>query len=146
MDRKHSIQYFDTIAKAQKSYARCMEPVCREHGLTRCELDILLFLFNNPGFRRAADIVEHRGIAKSHVSLGVNSLESRGLLCRSAMPSDRRTVQLTLTESGKAVAASARDVQKAYFSRIYTGVSEEEFAIWQAITEKVCKNIENLTD
>ena len=146
MERYHSILYFDTIAKAQKSYARCMEPLCREFGLTRCELDILLFLFNNPEFRRAADIVEHRGIAKSHVSLGVKSLEGRGLLRRGFPQEDRRTVQLILTEEGLSMAAKARDVQRDYFTRIYTGVTQEEFALWQAVTDKVCKNIDKLND
>ena len=38
--------YFPTKAL----YSVCMEPVCREHGITRTELDILLFLANNPKY------------------------------------------------------------------------------------------------
>ena len=146
MDRKQGVRYFDVISKAQKSYARFVEPVCRELELTRCELDIILFLYNNPEFCRAADIVEHRGIAKSHVSLGVSGLEQRGLLRRDSAPGDRRTAHLILTERGLAAGARARQVQDSYFDRIYAGVSEEELALWRTLTEKVWDNIENLND
>ena len=90
--------YFDTMARAQKGYARLLEPICKKWDLTRNELDVMLFLANNPDFDRAVDIVNHRGLAKSHVSMSVTNLESRGLLERISDPADRRTVHLKLTE------------------------------------------------
>ena len=86
--------YFDSLHQAQKAYARILEPVCVQWNTTRNELDILLFLFNNPGLDRAADIVNHRGITKSHVSLSVATLEARGLLLRRADPADKRIIHL----------------------------------------------------
>ena len=71
--------YFDTMARAQKGYARLLEPICKKWELTRNELDVMLFLANNPDYDRAVDIVNHRGLAKSHVSMSVTSLENRGL-------------------------------------------------------------------
>ena len=40
--------YFDTVARAQKGYARLLEPICKKWDLTRNELDVILFLANNP--------------------------------------------------------------------------------------------------
>ena len=65
------------MARAQKGYARLLEPVCKKFDLTRNELDVILFLANNPNFDRAVDIVNNRGLTKSHVSMSVASLESR---------------------------------------------------------------------
>lgn len=144
MEQIEVARYFDVIAKARKSYAHFLEPICRKWDLTRCELDILLFLFNNPSFSRAADIVERRGIAKSHVSLGVNALVSRGFLVRSAPAEDRRSTHLTLTDEGTTAAAEARNLQRAFFARVTEGISEEEAALWRGITEKVRDNIETL--
>ncbi len=144
MEKVQLTQYFDAISKARKSYARVLEPVCREQGLTRCELDILLFLFNNPRFDRAADIVEHRGIAKSHVSLGVNSLVARGLLARTSPSSDRRSTHLLLTQEGEAIASAAQACQAAFFHRIFADISEEELVFWQELTRRVCENIDAL--
>ena len=104
----------------------------------------MLFLHNNPAFDRAVDIVTRRGIAKSHVSLSVSTLEAKGLLERCFEPNDRRTAHLKLTAQGRAIAEEGRGVQEAYFDRIYADISPEELAVWRALTEKVCKNIENL--
>ena len=95
-----SFNYFDIMGMAKKNYAKCLEPICRDQDLTRNELDVMLFLYNNPQFDRAADIVSRRGIAKSHVSLSVTNLESRGLLVRRFDPVDRRQAHLELTEQG----------------------------------------------
>ena len=47
--------FFETALRAQKSYSRLMEPVCKKWDLTHNELDVLLFLANNPEQNRAAD-------------------------------------------------------------------------------------------
>ena len=136
--------YFDTMASAKKSYSRLLDPICQEWNLTRNELDVMLFLYNNPEFDRAADIVSHRGIAKSHVSLSVANLEEKGLLRRRYSELDRRTAHLELLEQGQRIAAQAREKQVQYFSALYRGVSPEELEIWQNITQKVWDNIKNL--
>ena len=102
-----------------------------------------LFLYNNPEYDRAADIVSRRGIAKSHVSLSVASLEERGLLTRRFDENDRRTAHLELTGEGPVIASRARDLQMRYFSALYQGISPEEFEIWRKLTQKIYTNIEN---
>ena len=96
--------FFDAMSRAKKEYTRCLEPVCRDFRLTQNELAVLLFLNNNPGRDRAADIVSCRGIAKSHVSLAVSTLEARGILSRRFDASDRRACHLVLTEKGAEIA------------------------------------------
>ena len=136
--------YFDTMSQAQKYYGKYLEPICKQWGLTRNEMDVILFLFNNPEFDRAADIVSRRGIAKSHVSLSVSNLESRGLLIRCAEPADRRAVHLKLTEQACGIARQGREAQHSFFARIYEGISPEEMNQWRSLTEKIVKNIEKL--
>lgn len=136
--------YFDAMASAKKSYSKLLDPICQEWKLTRNELDIILFLSNNPEYDRAADIVSHRGIAKSHVSLSVASLEEKGLLLRRLSEQDRRTVHLELLDRGQIIAAQAREKQMQYFSALYQGISREEFEIWRKITQKVRDNLNNL--
>ena len=144
MDFFQTANYFDIIGQAKKSYGRWLEPVCKKWKLTRNELDVMLFLYNNPDYDRAVDIVTRRGMAKSHVSLSVSALEAKDLLERCFEPNDRRTAHLKLTEQGRTIAGEGREVQETYFHRIYADISPEELAVWRTLTEKVCKNIENL--
>lgn len=136
--------YFEAMALARKSYAKLLDPICQEWKLTRNELDIMLFLYNNPAYDRAADIVSRRGIAKSHVSLSVASLEEKGLLQRRFSEQDRRTAHLELREQGRAIAAQARETQMHYLSVLYQGISPEEFELWRNIAQKIRDNIKNL--
>jgi len=144
MEIPTGVNYLEVMSKAQKGYARYMEPVCKKWGLTRNELDVILFLCNNPAFDRAADIVSRRGIAKSHVSLSVANLERRGMLVRCFDPNDRRTAHLELTERGLTAALEGKSAQQEFFSRLYGCLTEEEFSIWKKITQKICEHIENL--
>ena len=137
-------EYFDAMLRAKKGYARVIEPVCKQWNLTRNELDVLLFLANNPGFDRAADIVSRRGLAKSHVSLSVGNLEAKGLLKRRFDPGDRRTVHLELTEQAMEIAVQGRDAQRGFFTSVYAGLTREEVDIWQSIMLKLVKNIEQM--
>ena len=144
MEPINNAHFFDILLKAQKHYGKRLEPVCKQKKLTRNELEVLLFLHNNPSFDRAADIVSCRGIAKSHVSLSVKNLECRGLLVRCFEPADRRTAHLVLTEQGRAIAGEGCLAQRRFFEELFAGVTEEEAALWKSITQKVCGNIENM--
>ena len=135
--------YFDILGKAQKAYGRLLEPVCRRWALTRNELDVMLFLHNNPQYTRATDIVSHRGLTKSHVSMSVANLAERGLLIREYSAADRRTAHLTLSETGAAIAREAREQQDRFFARLYEGIAPEEAALMQGTVKKIIENVDN---
>ena len=133
--------YFDAMNKAKKEYSRCLEPVCRDFGLTQNELAVLLFLRNNPNLDRAADIVSCRGIAKSHVSLAVSQLEARGILARRYDPADRRACHLVLTEKGMAIAEAGAALQRQFFDALCAGISPEERDLMRSVTQKIMNNV-----
>lgn len=136
--------YFDLLNQSQKAYSRQLEPVCKKWDLSRSEVDVLLFLYNNPGYDRAADIVTRRGMTKSHVSMSVANLCDLGLLVRQFSSTDRRTAHLELTDQGREIAAEAKQAQQAFFDRLYQDIPEEEMDLMKKITRKVWENIENI--
>lgn len=148
MDRNQisRFNYFDTMARAQKGYARMLEPICKKWDLTRNELDVILFLANNPDYDRAVDIVQNRGLAKSHVSLSVSNLEARGLLLRVADPSDRRTVHLKLTEKAEDITAVGCRLQKQFMDYLHQGITEEQLELMRLFAERVHENIKNIEE
>ena len=137
-----SFNYFDIMAVAKKNYSRLLDPVCQEWDLTCNELDVMLFLHNNPEYDRAADIVAVRRIAKSHVSLSVGNLEKRGLLSRVFEESDRRTAHLRLTEAARPIVRAGQHLQKRFFTGMFEGLNRQELEQWGRILDKICENIE----
>lgn len=138
--------YFDTMARAQKGYSRLLEPICKKWDLTRNELDVMLFLANNPDYDRAADIVENRGLSKSHVSLSITNLESRGLIRRIPDPLDRRTVHLQLTEEAKIITEVGTRRQKVFLDYLHQGVTQEQLDLMRMFAERVHENIKNIEE
>lgn len=136
--------YYETMLRARKGYSRVMDPVCEQWNLTRNEMDVILFLYNNPAYDRASDVAARRGMAKSHVSLSVSKLEEKGLLRRRADAGDRRTVHLELVGRAREIALQGRSAQTEFFGRIYEGLTVEEIAAWSRVVEKVSENIARL--
>ena len=135
------VNYFEAMGLAKKEYSRYLEPVCRHFRLTQNELAVVLFLCNNPGRDRAADIVSCRGIAKSHASLAVSNLEHRGILLRRCAPSDRRSVHLELTPEGQQIAREGRERQRLFFEALYAGIGQEELDRMRELNQKILNNV-----
>lgn len=136
--------FFDLLKKSQKVYGKQLEPVCRKWELTRNEADVILFLYNNPDFDRATDIVTHRGMAKSHASLSVTNLTERGFLQRQFSETDRRTAHLLLTQQGRIIAEEAKVAQDQFFSSLYVDIPPEELELLHKTIRKVMENIDCL--
>lgn len=141
MDLTDSHNYFDIMNHAKKAYGRMLEPICRKWNLTINELDVILFLANQPGLDRAVDIVNKRGLSKSHVSASIADLESRGMLFRTEDPADRRTVHLSLTKMTDEIVKSGRQAQRRFFQQLHQGVTPEQFAALAALTQTVSENL-----
>ena len=146
MKLEHSTDYFAIVSKSRKAYAKFLEPVCKKWELTRNELDVMLFLNNNPEYNRASDIVLHRGMVKSHVSMSVASLEGQGLLERSFSETDRRTALLKLTSQGLRIAVEAAEVQGRFFQLLFNGISDKQFLEMARISQQIYENIQQINE
>ena len=138
--------HFDVTQQVKKKYALAVDPVCRKWNLTKNELDVLLFLHNNPEFDRAVDIVNNRGLSKSHVSLSISNLERRGFLERMDDPDDRRTVHLRLLPQLEQITVAGQLAQRRFFSYLHQGVTQEQIDLMVDFARKVNENIKNIEE
>lgn len=123
-------------------YAKCVGDVCVKHGITRMELDILLFLANNPCYDTATDIVEVRYLAKSQVSVSIKLLEDRGYLRKEYVEGNRKTAHLIVCEDARAVLEDGRAAQKRFFEILFRGFTAEDAALMKRFTERIRDNID----
>lgn len=121
-------------------YEHRFTPLLERTGLGMREIDVLLFLANNPGYDTARDVSEYRGLAKSQVSQAVDVLAGRGLLRRVPDGGDRRIVRLALTETGKPLAREAQAIQAACGRRLLAGLSLEDEARFYRLLGTVLEN------
>ena len=138
----NATQLLGAVQQFKRYYVRRFEGLMERTALTMREMDVVLFLANNPARDTARDVTELRGIVKSQVSAAVELLSRRGLLVRRPDPADRRLVRLTLTEDGAALAEEARRIQAGCLEVLFSGLEAEERSCLQALLEKMIAGAE----
>ena len=123
-------------------YSRCIEQVCEKHCVTRMELDILLFLANNPCFDTATDIVEVRFLAKSQVSVSIKLLKEKGYIKKQYAEGNRKTAHLRICGNAREMIADGREAQEKFLAILLEGIPEQEMACMKRCTSHMMKNIE----
>ena len=133
--------FWEQSSLGKRVYREGMQPVCETYQLTRMELDVLLFLANNPQYDTATDMVEVRCFTKSHVSTAVKALEERGYLVKHFEDGNRKTVHLKVTDAAEEAVTDGRAVQRKFFEVISAGITKEEILQQMSLMEKVNSNL-----
>ena len=130
-----------TIRSALKRcYAHEMAGVLSRWQLTGMELDVLLFLGNNPDCDTASDMVQLRQLTKSHVSKAVEHLTALGLVLQQRDEMNRRRIHLKLAAAAEPILREGREAQKRFVEVLTRGLSDEDKAAAARILTVMLKN------
>lgn len=124
-----------------KTYNHYCAEVMKKHHITKCELDILLFLHNNPELNTAKDIVEKRCIVKSHASMGIDQLMKKGYLKTVRDQKDRRKYHLYLLEDSKPIVEDGLKMQQTFNNQLFQHISKDDKQKLWDILEQIYMNI-----
>ena len=125
----------------KRLYALMFQPLAGAYGLNQLEIDILLFLANNPECNTARDIVKMRGFQKSNVSQALAALTQKRLLWSSEDPASRKVRRLTLTPPGLEIAKELVKCQKRCFDLIKEGFSPDELGQLEQFWRRMEQNL-----
>lgn len=137
-------EFWDSVLLFKGLYDQTLDPVAQQWGLTRMELDLLLFLHNNPGYNTAAAAIRLRRWTKSHVSAAVHALEDKGLLCVSHPPGNRKTLLLVPLPAADDVIRRGVDAQDRFVGMLNRGMTPEELALAEQLIQKITRNIRDI--
>ena len=124
----------------KKTYSCLCDPVIQKYHITRCELDILLFLYNNPELNTAKDIVDKRGIIKSQASMGIERLIQKEYIKVKRDEYDKRKYRIYLLDSSMEIVEDGLKVQQTFNDNIFKNITDYEQEILQNILEKIYQN------
>lgn len=117
-----------------------MAGVCEKYDLRQLEYDILMFLYNNPKYNTAADIVRIRKSTKSHVSTSLKVLEDRGLIERRVDKDNKKRITIHLLQMANEVIEDGKWAQKEFAQDMFDGLTEEEIKMFMNVFQKVYDN------
>ena len=125
----------------KKYYTVQFEGAAAAYGLNQLEIDILLFLHNNPELCTASDICRYRALAKSNVSAAVERLRSRGVLTVSPAPGNRRQRLLGFAPDALPMVAVLADIQRSSMEPLFAGFTAQEQQTLQDYLRRMDANL-----
>lgn len=132
------LQYAENLRRLTH---RSMRPLGEELGLSQLEMELLLFLRNNPELNTARDAVAYRGFAKSNVSTAVEALERKGWLTVEPDPGSRRVKRLCLRREREADLERLAACQSGVFQVLTAGFAPEELETLRDLLDRMGKNV-----
>lgn len=120
------LNFLHTTQLLFKAYDEVRKNIQNNYQLMGVEVDVLLFLANNPKHTKAQDIVEVRKMTKSHASKAITQLVNKGLLEKSVNPDNKKEFHLKLTPQTIPIINYGQNQQKLFFERLFEGFSKQQ--------------------
>lgn len=105
-------------------------------GVTAAQSGALYYLMANDGCL-LTELSRSLVLDKSAVTGLVDRLESKKLVKRKSVPSDRRAMQIFLTEEGRFAGMKCLGITKQFNDSIKEGLSQEEIDTFSSILQKI---------
>ena len=138
------MHFWDEHKTITRYYEMKVSGVCEKYQLRQLEYDILMFIYNNPAYNKAADIVRIRKSTKSHVSTSLKVLEDRGYNERGVDKDYKKHVTIHLLQLANEVIEDGIWAQKEFAQDMFEGLSEEEIKVFMSVFQKVYDNAERM--
>lgn len=135
--------FWDHVLLFKGLYDQTLDPVAQRWKLTRMELDLLLFLTNNPLHNTAAEAVRLRRWTKSHVSAAVHSLRDKSLLSAEHPDDNRKTLLLTPLPAAQDIIQDGLTAQRSFYQIMCQGFTPGDEQALESISRKIAQNIRN---
>lgn len=136
-----NLTFFNTIHLLTKTYDQVRKSIQNKHQLMGAEVDVLLFLANNPEHSRAQDIVEVRKLTKSHASLAIKSLEEKGYLIKQQNIDNKKEYHLSLTSKVESILVDAQTQQNHFLRSIFKNIDSKQLNELNTIFTQIQKNL-----
>lgn len=134
--------FWDQYKTITLYYEMLTAPTCDKYNLKKMEYDILMFLYHNPEYNTAADIVRIRKSTKSHVSTALKVLEDRGYITKKINEANKKRLELFLEDSANEIVKEGLDVQNQFAHDMLQGLTQDEIKVCKKVFGKICRNAE----
>lgn len=127
-------------------FENAFDDIKKKYNLTITEIRILLFLAMNENKDTAKDMTEDIMMAKSHISISVESLVNKKIVIKIQDKKDKKKMHLVICDNKKYIIEEILERQKNLTNSITQGLTTEEVKELKRLSEKVELNIKNLIE
>ncbi|MHA7885717.1 MarR family winged helix-turn-helix transcriptional regulator [Roseicyclus sp.] len=119
----------------QSDLAETLKPF----GLRMITFSALVLIRDNPGLSQS-QLAAAMDVERPNLVVIVDELETRGLIARDRLATDRRTYALTVTEAGDWLCADVVAAVEAHEARLFDGLTEAERQTVEAALALIHRN------
>lgn len=136
---KQDERFIFLIGQAQNRLFTCLDQaLMKTAGITAAQSGALYFLMEHDGCL-LNELSRALLLDKSAITGLVDRLENKGLVERRKTTSDRRAINIYLTDAGRSAARSCLGVTKEFNHSVTEGLSREEIGTFSMILQKIIK-------
>lgn len=121
----HSEQIQDLLKQINIKVRHIMLKEFHSYPLTFHQFHIMKLIKKNPQINLTA-LCSDLNLSKGSLSLTINKLVEEGYVLRKENASDRRHIDIILSEEGEKILAATKDKSRQIFSLLTASLSEEE--------------------
>ena len=129
------------IAQVKDAYDVHRRKIMEKYDLSAIEVDVLVFLVNNPRLNTASQIVKLRKMSKSHVSKAVRGLLEKGYLLTVSDTRDRKKILLYTSDKARELIEFSMDQKSQFLKNITGNISPREEEEFRLCIETIGRNI-----
>ena len=134
-------QIVDGLCASRNFYQRMLKPVCDRYGLTSAEMNVLMYLSENPEENTSRDIGEKMQMKKSIVSISLKDLQQRNLIRSEYTDGNRRSLHSFIEADALPIAEEGKKALAQYSDIVTRGFTKKEKENFVEILEKIKENI-----
>ena len=124
------------LARARARLAKAIDTELAPYDITVAQGGVVLMLATGR-YATAADLVRDMYVDSASMTRMIDRLEKRGLIQRLPSATDRRVINLQLTESGAELAARLPGLYSIVMDRHFDGFSQEEVGSLKTLLRKL---------
>ena len=128
--------------KSEKLRSIVLWELGEKYKLTQNEVEVLIFLYNNPELNTSKDIVIYRWTSKSLVCKSVRSLLDNEYLDPAADYDDGRVMRLIMPEKTREIAKDLAEKEKEFYDLVFAGITDKEMAAIRGFAERLDVNLD----
>lgn len=126
--------------------ARLLSRRLPNHDFSPNELNMLIFLSNNPTINTAKELVLYLGVSKTLVCRSVDRLVEKKLLIVQEDHIDRRMLRLSLSEDANPIIVQLHKIQSDIAQKVMMDIKLQDIEASERVFATIKKNVKKLED
>ena len=129
----------DLVAVASRASGRKLEP----YDILPIQYRILMLVYRGQA-NTATDMADLMPVDAAAISRHVNNLVEKGILRRQRVRTDRRTIRLSLSESGQTLVPQLAEQVEQNNDWLLSGIGKQERRVFFSVIDKILSNAEQM--